>query len=104
MIRLGGAVPHKLSHLLDATLHSVLEGPGFTDAAVRRLVASGQPPPDLTVLVSKIHDRAYAVTDDEVDALRTRYSEVQLFELMVAAAVGAAAARLKAALTALDNV
>ena len=96
-------MPHKLSHLLGATLHSVLEGPGFTDVAVRRLVAAGQAPPDLTVLIGKIHDCAYTVTDDDVDALRARYSEAQLFELMVAAAVGAANARLKAALAAVDN-
>ena len=96
-------MPHNLSRLLDATLHSVLEGPGSTDPAMRRLVAAGEGPSELKILIGKIHNAAYTVTDDDVDALRARYTESQLFELMVAAAVGAAKARLNAALAAVDE-
>ena len=53
--------------------------------------------------MQKIRDRPYAVTDADVDALRTRYSEDQLFELMIAAAVGAARHRLEAALAAVEG-
>ena len=90
----------RLSELLAATRHAVIDGAGFTDATIRRQVASGQPPSELAGLVQKIRERAYAVTDDDVDRLRARYSEDQLFELIVAAAVGAAGERVNAALDA----
>jgi hypothetical protein len=86
-----------------ATRHAVVEGPGSTDSVLRRQVASGQPPLELTTLVRKIFDHAYKLTDADVNALRAHYSEEQLFELMVAAAVGASEYRLKAALSALET-
>ena len=90
------------SRLEAATRRAVVDGPGSTDTTIRRQVASGQPPPELAVLVQKIRDHAYRVTDADVDALRGRYSEDQLFELIVAAALGAAEDRLKAAMAALE--
>ena len=96
-------MPQPFSDLQSATRRTVVDGPGSTSAAVRRDVASGQPPPELAVLVQKIRDRPYAVTDADVDVLRTRYSEDQLFELMIAAAVGAARHRLEAALAAVEG-
>jgi alkylhydroperoxidase family enzyme len=66
-------------------------------------VAQGAPPPDLAVLVEKIRRHAYRVTDEDVNALRARYSEDQLFELIVAAALGAAEHRLERALAALED-
>ena len=96
-------MPPTLSDLQAATFRAVVDGPGSTGAAVRREVASGQPPAELAGLVQKIRDRPYAVTDADVDALRTRYSEDQLFELMIAAAVGAARHRLEAALAAVEG-
>ena len=94
--------PQSLSQLSAATRAAVLDGRGSTDATVRRQVASGAPPPELAVLVQKIRDHAYRVTDDDVDALRARYTEDQLFEVIVAAALGAAEDRLKAALAAVE--
>lgn len=70
---------------------------------MRERVASGDPPPDLERLVGKIRDHAYRVTDADVDALRGRYSEDQIFELIVTAALGAAEHRLKRALDALES-
>jgi len=96
-------MPQPLSHLQAATRQAVVDGPGSTDSALRRQVASGQPTSELTILVQKIRDHAYKVTDDDMDALRAHYTEDQLFELMVAAAVGAAEYRLKAALAALEE-
>ena len=93
----------RLSQLLAATRHAVLDSAASTDTAVRRQVASGQPPPDLAVLVQKIRDCAYTVTDDDLDLLRTRYTEDQLFELIVAATIGAAGDRLHAALDAVER-
>ena len=90
----------RLSEMLAATRRAVLDGAAFTDASLRRQVASGQPPAELAVLVQKIRDHAYTVTDTDVDLLRSRYSEDQLFELIVAAVIGAAGERVNAALDA----
>src|SRR5438034_7801380 len=90
------------SHLQAATRAAAIDAQGSTDNAVRRQVASGAPPPELAVLVQKIRDHAYRVTDADLDALRARYTEDQLFEVIVAAALGAAEDRLKAALAAVE--
>jgi hypothetical protein len=53
-------------------------------------------------LVDKVADRSYAVTDEDVAAVRASgLSEDQIFELMVCAAVGAADRQHRAALAAL---
>ena len=91
-----------LSQLQAVTRNAVIDGHGSTDVVLRQQVASGQPPPDLAVLVRKIRDHAHRITDADLDALRARYSEDQLFELIVAAAIGAAEDRLKAALAAVE--
>jgi alkylhydroperoxidase family enzyme len=96
-------VPTPLFRLQAETRHAVVDGPGSTDAALRRQVASGQPPLELATLVKKIFEHAYTVTDADVDALRHHYGEEQLFELIVAAAVGASEYRLEAALAALEG-
>ena len=89
-----------LAALQRATHQAVLEGPGTVDGSLRQPVARGEPPPELGALVEKIRDHAYRVTDEDVAALRGHYSEDQLFELMVAAALGAAEHRLARALAA----
>jgi alkylhydroperoxidase family enzyme len=89
-----------LSPLLAATRHAVLDGAGATDLNLRQAVASGRPPSELATLVQKIRERPYTVTDEDVDRLRAEYDEDQLFELIVAAAVGAAGDRASAALDA----
>jgi alkylhydroperoxidase family enzyme len=94
---------HELAALQRATHHTVLDGPGEADLSIRRQVALGQAPPELAALVQKIRDHAYRVTDADVEALRARYSEDQLFELIVAAALGAAEHRLQRALAVLED-
>jgi alkylhydroperoxidase family enzyme len=91
------------SQLQRATRSAVVDGPGAVDADVRRQVAAGLPPSELAVLVTKVRDHAYKVTDADVDALRARYTEDQLFEVIIAAAVGAAEDRLNAALAAVES-
>lgn len=93
-----------LADLQRATHRTVLDGPGQVEAPIRRQVAAGEPPAELAALVQKIRDHAYRLTDAEVDALRARYSDDQLFELIVAAALGAAEHRLRRALAALEAV
>jgi len=95
--------PAELAALRRTTHDAVIEGPGRVDPVLRRHVAHGQPPSDLAVLVQKIRDRAYTVTEADIEALRARYSEDELFELIVAAAVGAADHRIQRALAALED-
>ena len=60
-------------------------------------------PGDLRALVEKIERHAYKVTDDDLAALKSRYSDDQLFEIVVAASLGSALERLRAGLRALEE-
>jgi alkylhydroperoxidase family enzyme len=53
--------------------------------------------------VQKIRTRAYTVTDRDIDALRSAFTEDQLFEIIVAGAFGAARDRLSSALKAVEE-
>jgi alkylhydroperoxidase family enzyme len=87
----------------DATAAALLEGDGATSVELRQSVARGTPPPDLSSLVQKIRQHAYRVTDSDIHLLRSRYTEEQLFEIVAAAAYGAAEERLAAGLRALEE-
>jgi alkylhydroperoxidase family enzyme len=87
----------------DATAASVLTSPATTSPELRQAVAGADPPAELKTLVEKIRTRAYTVTTQDVDALRSRYTEDQLFEIIIAAAFGAARERLAAAHRALEQ-
>src|SRR6266702_5700953 len=99
---------------------AVLDGPGVTAPALRRAAAggparvpraggeaerspekAGELPAGLAALAARTRDHAYQVTDQEVAALRAGHEDDALFELIVAAAVGAAAVRADAGLAAL---
>lgn len=96
------ADPH--ASLRDRAFRSVFEGPGESEPAVRLAVAEGTDVPvDLQALVDKIHNHAYKVTDEDVARLRTTYSDDQMFEIVVSAALGASRKRLFAGLAALEN-
>ena len=92
-----------LTALQRATHRAVLESSGYTDAALRQQVAGGEAPPELAPLVDKIRNYAYRVTDADLDALRAKYTEDELFEIIVAAALGAAEYRLARALAAVER-
>lgn len=90
--------------LWQALEESVLRGDAYTAAALRQAAAArAELPPHLTALVEKIHRQAYRVTDEDLASLRARHSEDELFEIIVAAALGAASARLQAGLRALEQ-
>jgi hypothetical protein len=94
--------PH--AELRDRVLQSVLEGRGDTDSAIRRAASEGRGvPAELQELVEKIHLHAYKVTDEDVARLQSKYSEDQLFEIVVSAALGASQRRLAAGLEALRD-
>jgi hypothetical protein len=86
-----------------ATAAALLDGPGSTSRELRRAVAAGDAPEDLLTLVRKVRTSAYTVTDGDIDALRGRYTEDQLFEIIVAAAFGTASTQLEAARRALED-
>lgn len=84
--------------------HAVLSGPGHLEPDVRAALASGEGvPEELRALAGKVAREAYRVTDADFGPPRSRYTEDQLFEAVVSAAVGAARLRLDAALRALDE-
>jgi hypothetical protein len=88
--------------LKEATAAALLRSPGATAPELRQSVARGDPPEELRSLVAKIQLHAYKVTEADWTALRAKYSEDQLFEIVVAAAYGAADSRLTAGLRALE--
>jgi alkylhydroperoxidase/carboxymuconolactone decarboxylase family protein YurZ len=86
-----------------ATAAALLRGPGATPAELRQACARGDAPGELQALVATIDRRPSEVTDGDLAALREKYSEDELFEIIVAAAFGAADRRLEAGLRALEE-
>lgn len=94
--------PH--AQLRDRVLQGVLEGAGESDPAIRQAAAQGSGmPADVETLIDKIHRHAYRVTDDDIARLQARYSDDQMFEIIVSAALGASRNRLVAGLEALEE-
>ena len=95
--------------LVRTLTESVRGTPGDTPTELRRAVearAAGDGradvPDALHAYVDKVARNAYRVTDGDVEALkRAGYSEDAIFEITVAAAVGAGLARLERGLSAL---
>ena len=92
----------RFATLRAATASALLDAPGSRPADVRRAIADGTPPRELRSLVEKIRAHAYTVTDADLEALKHRYSEDQIFEIILAAAFGAADERLAAARRAVE--
>ena|SRR5438046_3068128 len=93
--------PH--AHLAKALRDAALDSPGTLEPALRRAAADcGNLPQALAAFADKIHRHAYKITDEDVAALLAAgYSEDQIFELTIAAAVGASLHRLERGLAAL---
>jgi hypothetical protein len=98
----------KHAESIDRFAGAILETPGDADlelrAAVEAFAAGHQAelPEHLRAYVEKVAARAYTVTDADVDGLRDAgYSEDAIFELTLAAALGAARARWTAGLAAM---
>jgi hypothetical protein len=92
-------------HLVDAVRRSALTSPGALDTATRQAAAVGdttQMPAAAAELVAKIRHQAWRITLADLDALRAvGWTEDQVFELTVAASVGAGLLRLDAGLAAI---
>jgi alkylhydroperoxidase family enzyme len=100
-----------------ALADAVLTGAGETPADLRRAVeantakaaggerdAPGDVPEALARYVEKVARHAYKVTDEDVANLKDAgYSEDDLFEITLSAALGAGLARLEVGLRALEG-
>lgn len=94
--------PH--APLRDRALESVLDGPGESDPLLRHAAADCKGlPANLQDFVSKIHEHAYKVTDEDVARLQATYGDDRMFEIVVSAAIGASRRRLMAGLDALEK-
>ncbi len=86
---------------------AVLQSNGTTEPAMRDAAfRGGQLPAPLDRYVTKIHGtNSYRITDDDVqELLAAGYSQDAIFEITIAAALGAATERLEAGLDALKKV
>ena len=84
--------------------HAILETPGDLDPGVRRAIADGAFPDDMAPYLEKVSKHAYKVVDRDIDRLKEiGYSEDAIFEATLAAALGAARARLQAGLAAIGD-
>ena len=87
-----------------AVIERVLAGDGETSIPERRAAfANAGTPEPARALLDKVAKHAYRVTDDDVRAARAGgLTEDQVFELVIAAALGKASRQYDAALVALD--
>ena len=81
---------------LDKLRDVAVDGPGVSDAALRRAAFHGEPlPAGLQTWAEKVRSRAAAIEDADVAALKAAgLSEDAIFELTVCTAAGEAARRL----------
>lgn len=94
--------PHVV--LRNKVLETVLTGPGKSDESLRSAAFNRTNlPADLKALVDKIEQHAFQVSDEDLSRLQAKYSDDQLFEIIVAAALGASERRLLAGLAALAD-
>lgn len=84
---------------LDELRERVTEGPGRLPSSVRRAAVDGGPvPPEAQAYTDKVRRHAYKVVDEDVAELEgAGWSEDQIFEITIAAAVGQGLSRLERA-------
>lgn len=82
---------------------SVLDSPARTDLAIRHAAATGDPLPEpWKSYAATVRQKSYAVTDADVAVLKAAgHTEDEIFEITVAASVGAALRSLDAGVAAL---
>jgi len=94
---------HRHAAVVDALRRAILGPTGRSPADARGLAYDGRTTSEpLATYLSKVSDASYRITDADIDALRaTGLDEDSIFELTVAAALGAAGERLDAGIRAL---
>ncbi|WP_406641335.1 hypothetical protein [Amycolatopsis sp. WGS_07] len=97
----GPAGPHE--DPVENMRYSVFTAPAVTDPALRGAAASGDGlPAPLQPFAAKVRDASYRLTDADFAELATKYREDEVYEITVAAAVGAALRSYDAGLRKLD--
>jgi inosine/xanthosine triphosphate pyrophosphatase family protein len=88
---------------MTALLRAVLESPGATDPALRQSTFHGEPLDGLPgEYAAKIRGQSYRINDEDVKRLlESGLSQDAVFELTIAAALGAAAERMDAGMRAM---
>jgi hypothetical protein len=88
--------------LVDQLRHTVLHAPAVTDTATRMAAATGQPLPEpAATYTATVRDQSHRITDADIDRLTAAdYSQDAIYEITVAAAVGAALRRYDTAVNA----
>jgi hypothetical protein len=81
---------------------TVLRGVAESSVDVREAAARGEGEGPLGEYAKTVQTAAYRVSEDRVRSLQASHSDDLLFEVTVAAALGAARKRLEVGLTALD--
>ena len=86
-------------------LRAAVLGPeGLTYRSVREAAARGPLPHPWAPYVAKVHDASYRIGDAEIAELKEAgHDQEEIFEITVAAALGAALHRLDAGLRAMDE-
>lgn len=82
--------------------HSVLEAPAVTSPALRAAAATGTDPEPWASYTELVRTASQRITGADLDRLTATHSEDEVYELTVAAAVGAALRTHEAGLRALD--
>ena len=101
----GAPTPHDHGDVVADLRHAVLDAPATTDPALRAAAAAGDPLPEpWQSYAATVRDASYRITDTDMDRLTAAgYSEDQIFEVTVAAAVGAALRSFDAGMSALGH-
>jgi len=100
-----GLVADPYGGMLERLKYAVLYGPGDLDLALRKVAcAAGDVPGALGSYVKKVVQDAHGVTDEDIEGLRlSGWSDDEIFEITVSAALGAGLVRLESGLSALCN-
>jgi AhpD family alkylhydroperoxidase len=100
-----GARPDGSDDAVADLRHSVLHRPATTAPALRLAAASGDPLPEpWQAYAAAVRDASYTITDSDIDKLLAAGpTEDQVFEVTVAAAVGAALDSFDAGMSALGH-
>jgi alkylhydroperoxidase family enzyme len=89
-----------------ALVARILDGPGKASTTQRHAAFdNARLPAPVSRLVEKVVRHAYKVTDEDIAAVRAAgFTEDQIFELVVCAAIGQATRQYEAALAAVEAV
>jgi alkylhydroperoxidase family enzyme len=101
----GGDPTDRHAAALEALRRAVFESPGATEPAVRVAAGSGGQLPDpIASYAAIVRDRSYRITDTDLARLTAAgLSDDAIFEITIAAAVGAAMQRLDAGMRAVHG-